>query len=27
VTDLFGDFDRSSYSADSPEMILVAEKR
>jgi SAM-dependent methyltransferase len=27
VTDLFGDFDRSSYSSDSPEMIFVAERR
>jgi SAM-dependent methyltransferase len=27
VTDLFGDFDKSSYAADSPEMIFVAEKR
>jgi hypothetical protein len=27
VTDLFGDFDKSSYSADSPEMIFAAERR
>jgi len=26
VVDLFGDFDRSSFSGDSPEMIFVAEK-
>ncbi len=26
VTGLFGDFDRSSYAADSPEMIFVAER-
>lgn len=27
VVDLFGDFDRSAFSDDSPEMIFVAEKR
>ena len=26
VVDIFGDFDRSPFSADSPEMIFVAEK-
>jgi len=26
VTELFGDFDKSAYSGDSPEMIFVAEK-
>lgn len=27
VVDLFGDFDKSAYASDSPEMIFVAEKR
>lgn len=27
IVDLFGDFDRSGYSADSPEMVFVAERR
>jgi hypothetical protein len=26
VVDLFGDFDRSAYASDSPEMIFIAEK-
>jgi hypothetical protein len=26
VVDLFGDFDKSAYSGDSPEMIFIAEK-
>lgn len=26
VVDLFGDFDRSAFSSDSPEMIFIAEK-
>ncbi len=27
VVDLFGDFDRSAFSSDSPEMIFIAEKK
>jgi len=27
VVDLFGDFDRSAYASDSPEMIFIAEKK
>ena len=27
VTDLFGDFNKSSFSADSPEMIFIADKK
>ena len=27
IVDLFGDFDRSAFSTDSPEMIFIAEKK